>query len=1085
MIRQSGFGACLVRRAFSTILLLLCLGLCYVNAQVTEATILGTVTDSTGAAVPNATVEAKNTATGLSRSLASDTQGRYNLNNLPIGNYDVSASVAGFETLVRKGVTLTVGAQVVVDFALTVGQQQQTVTVEAQVSQVDTTSSAVTSLVDQRQIRELPLNGRNIEQLILLAPGVQQFTTMSTNSFFGRNATYSVAGGRPEGQAFLLDNQDLQNFYGKGIGASGVGTSLGVDGIAEFQTLTNTYGAQFGGSGAAINSVSKSGTNQFHGSAFEFLRNSAMDARNFFDGSSVPPFRRNQFGGSIGGPIKKDKLFFFVNDEGLKQNLTLTKVAQTPDLNNRTISPSVTDPVVRKYIQDTLALYPAPDFPSFFGQGIGKALTTGAQVASENYLLARGDYTLSDKDTVFLRFLNDRASYFDPYPFSAIPVWHEQTLNRNYFATLEERRIISPTIVNSARVSFSRPGTSGETLTSAPGTHYFPLSGSTYIPFTDRQDGNVAIPGLSSLGPNSTTPFVMNVSKYIIGDDVFWTKGAHSLKFGMSVLYNQTNAQNNFSGGLSWTFGNYASFLSGTATLVTGVFPNSIVPGEYFNRDTRSTEYTPYFDDQWKVSSKLTLNLGIRYTFQTNPTERHNQLYGFANPPFFAPPGTPGVFSLPGFSVGIPHLSNVWVNGNPSKFNFDPRVGFAYDPFADHKTSIRGGFGIFHNVIEARTYMPGTWNDPPQIFGQQLNPSYGQAFTSVSPAPIRMSPGLDPNINTTPYAVQWNMNVQHDFSGNVLTVGYVGSSGVHLVNEDDLNPPIPQTINGVQTFSSVQVVNGKPTIVPFPRINPLAGQLLLNQVRGHSKYEALQVSMNRRLSRGLQSQVSYTWSHCQDNGSVSTGQEGSNSGGAGYQNPYNQSAEAGNCAFDVRQTLRVNAVYALPFHGNQLVSGWQISGIFTATAGLPLTVTEFDHIGATDPARPNVVVGCNGGQQIIGTVAKWMNSACYSFPGVGIPGNAGRTNLYGPGLTNFDVSLVKDTRIPKISETFSIQFRAEFFDILNHPNFNVPASSVFTQGACTVATNTCAIGINPAFGTITSTLPNASRQIQLGLRLLF
>jgi hypothetical protein len=313
-------------------------GIPCVDAQ-TNGTILGTVTDASGAAIAGAAVEVKNIETGVVRGVVTNTQGRYNVPELIVGEYEVQASMTGFQTTVRKDITLSVGSQSVVDFSLEVGQQQQTVTVEGQVSQVETTSAALSALIDQRQMRELPLNGRNFEQLIFLAPGVQQYNTSSHTSFFGRAASYSAGGSRPNGQELLLDSQNIQNYFGHGSGASNLGTSLGVEAIAEFQTLTNTYSAQFGGAGVVLNSVSKAGTNTLHGSAYEFLRNSALDARNFFDRflspgetvSQIPPFRKNQFGGSLGGPIKKDKAFFFVNYEGLRQLLGESKVANVPD----------------------------------------------------------------------------------------------------------------------------------------------------------------------------------------------------------------------------------------------------------------------------------------------------------------------------------------------------------------------------------------------------------------------------------------------------------------------------------------------------------------------------------------------------------------------------------------------------------------------------------------------------------------------------------------------------------------------------------------------------------------------------------
>ncbi len=329
------------------------------SAQGTTATILGTVTDASGATIPDAAVQVKNVGTGQTQSVQSDAQGRYRVPDLIVGDYEVQATKAGFATVVHKGITLTVGSQGVVDFSLAVGQTQQTVTVEGQVTQVDTTSSTVASLVSQTQMRELPLNGRNFEQLMQLAPGVQNLTatTPSLNMREGRDASISVAGGRPEGFALLMDDQSLETFYNRGLGSI-TGSSLGVDAIGEFQTLTNTYSAQFGGSGAVMNAVSKSGTNDFHGSGYEFLRNSAMDARNFTDPSTVPAFRRNQYGGTLGGPIKKDKFFFFVNYEGIRFSQGFSQIVTVPLAR---VSTSTIAPIAAE-VNAVLALYPAPQF---------------------------------------------------------------------------------------------------------------------------------------------------------------------------------------------------------------------------------------------------------------------------------------------------------------------------------------------------------------------------------------------------------------------------------------------------------------------------------------------------------------------------------------------------------------------------------------------------------------------------------------------------------------------------------------------------------------------------------------------------
>lgn len=476
-------------------------------AQQTTGTIQGTVLDSSGGAVPAAAVQVKNTGTGQTQATESDVQGRFRVADLAVGDYEVQASKTGFNSVIHRGITLSVGAEQVVDFSLPVGQVTQTVTVEGEVSQVETTSSEISSLVSPAQMRDLPLNGRNFELLMQLAPGVQNYYAGSSsvagsqgaNVRQGRDPAISVAGSRPEGTAFLMDDQSLENFYNRGIGSL-TGTSLGVDAIAEFQMLTNTYGAQFGGNGAVMNSVSRSGSNGFHGSLFEFLRNSGLDARNFNDGATVPSFRRNQYGGTFGGPIKKDKLFFFVNYEGLTYTQGVSSVATVP-VPRTSIS---TNAATAAAVNAILALYPTPTFnikPATASVGgkivdvsTGQATVVGDNTARENYLLGRVDYTFSDKDSFFGRYFIDRQHAV--YPFSgggATGLWGEDDHGHNQFFNMEERHIFSPTKINTLHAGFGRTLVTGAATSSFPALQFFPGSG--------RADGSVTISGgVSSIG---------------------------------------------------------------------------------------------------------------------------------------------------------------------------------------------------------------------------------------------------------------------------------------------------------------------------------------------------------------------------------------------------------------------------------------------------------------------------------------------------------------------------------------------------------------------------------------------------------
>ena len=1003
--------------------------------QATNGIISGAVTDPSGAVLAGATVEVRNTDTGVARTVVTNEQGRYRVPELIVGQYDVQASRMGFQTSVQKGIPLTVGSERVVDFSLPVGQSQQTVTVEAQVAQVDTTSAAVTNLVEAKQVAELPLNGRNYAQLIALAPGVQQTPPGALpNGFYGRGNNYSVSGSRPEGQAFLLDNTNVQDFWNHGPGSAVLGTTLGVEAIAEFSTQTNTYSAQFGGAGAAINAVTKSGGNVFHGSAFDFLRNSAMDARSFLDGAKLPSFRQNQFGGSLGGPIKKDKAFFFFNYEGVRRGQGLTVAAFVPDDNaKKGILPGQAPITIPAGIQQILQNIPSPT--TLIGGGIGQINEVGTQVGNEDYILGRVDYALSAKDSLFTRYVSDRASFTDPFSGSPIPLWPETHHTGNQYATVEERRVVSPAIVNLVRVGFVRTREGSDLTNNLPGFSFYP----------GRKNGTINVAGLSQFGSSIFLPFLIVQNKFSGGDDVYWTHGTHNLKFGADVGRVQSNVNAPGWLGGSFTFNSLAQFLQGTPFLFFGPLP---AQSDGY-RDFREIDANAYVQDEWKVSRRLTLNFGLRYEFVSNPTtNKHplNTITDFAH------------------STGFTRVPNVFKN-NPSLKNFDPRFGFAFDPFDNHKTSIRGGFGIFHNPVSPRTYASAYYFNPPYAFTVQVFPVFPLP-NFIAPQPSQ-SNAVNYDTPTTPYQMQWNFNIQHQvMDATILTVGFVGSRGVHLFYQKDQNPEIPGIgADGHQIFGPTN-----------PRINPAIGPFNGAEPSGNSIYNSLQVNLNRRFQRNIQGQASYTWSHCIDNSSNTYGLEG----GFPLMNPYNASVDRGNCLFDRRHTLILSSLVALPFHGkftgHQVIEGWQLSGILSVHSGAPFTPGDgFDYPGmgaAFVNPRPNLNPGRNWDNIKVGKLNQWFDPTAFSLPPPGELGNAGRDFLIGPPFRNLDFSVLKDTAI---SERSTLQFRAEFFNITNHPNWGLPNAAIFQQAATPR---------NPQAGRIT-TLATPMRQVQLALKIIF
>lgn len=1052
LAKNSGFrNSWLVQ--FGGVFALLLLAAVVCGGQVGTGSIRGLVTDPSGAGVPGAKVTIKNVQTGILTNVVTDTDGRYAVQSLAIGEYQLQVQIQGFKTEQRNNIILQVGEQREINTSLMMGEVSQQVSVKASEVQVETTTATVSGMIDQTQLRDLPLNGRDFEQLIMLAPGVQRVTNGDHGSFFGNSDEYSFAGMRPVDQALGIDGQDVQNFWGRGGGSAVTGTSLGVDSIAEFQVFSSTAGAQFGGSGGGINAATKAGTDAWHGSAYEFFRDSYMDARNYFDPlNGPPPFRRNQFGGTVGGPIKRDKSFFFVNYEGLRQYLGETLISTLPDA---AAIAEVTNP----FVLAALKAQPLPNGPDN-GDGTGQYTAVANQTADESYVVGRWDHTLSSKDSFYARYILDRANLHEPFPLFAnnLGQYPQTSYQHNQFIVLSEQKRLSPTLINQAQFNFARLVQIGNITARIPAFNCNPLNG---------YDCGILVPGISPMGiiTNGAPIYFYVQNKFEPREQLFWVKRGHAFAIGASVERQQTESNTPVQPAGNYFFNSYGynptggpplpnSFLSGDPAQFIGALPGQADS----RRDFRETDATGYIQDDWKVRSNVTLNLGLRYEFESNPIEVHNKLFNFI-------PSAPQL-------VNVPRV----FQSNPSLHNFDPRLGLAWAPFKDNRTAVRVGFGIFHNAYTVRSYGVG-YNFLPPFNQQTVNfplftvPVVFRGTNPNAPPPqAAVHDALGYQICCTPYLIQYNLTVQHQLpAGIIFTVGYLGNQGSHLLAMEELNPPISSGTPQLPQFA--QLVNG--VLVTNPRLNPNIGSMGEIMPDAHSNFNALQLIANKAPTHGLQAQANFTFSHCLDDASGTYAIDT-----AAYvvpPRPYPISYNKGNCGFNRPRVFSLNFVYTLPFHGNRFYQGWEISNILTLDSGDPFTVfDEFDSAGLqgqNSADLPSIAPGRNIGNIMLRNPNQWFDPTAFTLPAPGTIGNEGRNLFLGPTLKQDDIALVKNFKLEK----YTLQFRFEAFNVFNHPNFADPNSGVYLDGAGDV---------DPTSGLITATV-TTSRQLQLAMKFIF
>jgi Carboxypeptidase regulatory-like domain len=1053
-------------------------------AQFGTGSIRGAVTDPTSAFIPGAHVSVKNVQTGVVINLVTNSDGRYEAPTLPIGSYEIQVQAQGFETAVRQNVVLAVGEQREVNVTLAVGQMSQQVAVQESALQVDTSDSMVSGLINQSQMRDLPLNGRNFEQLIALTPGTVPVTNATSSAYIGRSITYSYGGARPVGQEEMIDGQDIQDFWGHGSGAAVLGTSLGVDAIAEFQTYTSTASAQFGGANGGLNAVTRSGTNDLHGSVYYFARNSIFDAAPYFVPSTgKPPFERNQYGGTLGGPIKKNKMFFFGNYEGLRQTLGESSVidvpnqAATTEVQNYlgTLVPGSNQYTAESLVLKSLLAVPAPNASALnLGNGTSQEVTSGNQTGLENYIVGRWDYTVSSKDTIWFRLIYDRATLSEPFAANSVALYPQTAFDHNQFENIGWTRNLSSTLINQAQFNFTRTAQVGNTPTSIPA---FACNSKNVYDCWYSTPGPSNVFGLVT--PNAPIfDYIQN--KFEPRDQVIWVKGSHSISIGGWVVRQQTLTSTPVNPGGNYYFSAWGfnttgaptanSFLTGQPYEFVGALPGFADSARNF----RETDVIGFIQDDWKASKNLTINMGLRYSFATNPYDVSNDLYAFVQP-----------YAADSNYVNVSHA----FQNNPNLKNFDPRLGLAWAPFKDNKTVIRAGAGIIHYLYQPRDYGVGYNFAPPFDQVTVAFPSFSipvqfactAAAAQCTPTQPSIHDALGYNIPTTPYVIQYSGNIQHELRGGIIvSAGIIASESSHLLDMVELNPQINSGTTQNPVFSTEQMVNGAETLVSNPRINPNFGMMGEIMPWAHASYHAVQFQGSKAISHGFQFQTSYTNSRCYDDGSGAYAVDGG--GGVSPLSPYPLSRNNGNCSFDRRNNFTFNGVYELPFHGHRLTEGWQISNLFGFHTGLPFTVVcGFDCLGIGEQNSANYVninPGVNLGSVVQpGNINHYFNTADFNLQTLGTLGNENRFMFYGPSLADDDIALVKNTRI---REHMILQLRAEAFNIANHPNFSNPNTSLYTGPGSP----------NPTAGKITSTISAqgglpSSRQLQFAMRFQF
>lgn len=1031
------------------------LGARSLQAQIAGATLRGVLADPAGVPLPGVQISIKSYGTNLTYSFATDNRGRFTTADLAPGRYLMTATRSGFVSVSRE-VTLAIGERKTVTLRMRPGSG-----VEKAGPAGDSTPTAV--VADKTTVSELPSNGRDWTQAATLQAGVAAVKTQQDagdpNSGRGQRgfgAQLSVSGARPQQNNYILNGITI-NDYANSAPGSVLGLDLGADAVEQFSVMTSSYPADFGrSSGGIVNAITRAGSNQFHGSAYEFLRNSALDARNFFDGA-IPPFRRNQFGAVVGGPIRKDRTFFFLNYEELRQSLGVTHVDSVPSPAARqgilSTGNVTVDPQAGRY----LAFFPLPN-RGLLGVGdTGVFAFSGQQVTPETYVNTRVDHKFNDRDSLSGSWVVDTAQTTQPDAFN-VRINAIET-HRNVFS-LQERHVLNPQSVNFLRLGVNRVVASiGETPTALN-----PLAADTSFGFFPvRTAGIINVLGLTNFtgGLGAASPYAFHWTSFQFYDDFTRTEGTRSLRFGIGIERMRDNMFGVTNPNGSFTFTSLGNFLTNRPFSLDVPLPGAVNP-----RGLRQTVIAAYVQQDWRIASTLNLNLGARYETATVPVEVANRLS-----------------TLRGLSDPVPHLGNPYFS-NPTRANFEPRVGLAWDPFRNGRISVRAGFGIFDvlplpyefellSLFASPFFLAGTPNSLPQ--GSFPSDAIRLAQTSsnlfravyIEPHPARN------------YVNQWNLNLEARLPGSSsLLLGYVGSRGIHQpFRVDDANLVLPAPSPSGYIW---------PNPVGFgTKINPSYGRVNALFWDGDSYYEGLQVQAKAGVGSRLQILASFTWGKSIDTGSSTiAGDQFANS--VSSLPWYDLRRNRGPSDFNIGKSFSAHVTYELSSAGANLgrwyLKHWRLNGTFKVSDGSPFTVViGGDRLGtkSTDPFDvPNAVSGAECSTPVNhGGVRNYLKLQCFAFPATTtLLGNLGRNSVLGPGLENVDASLFKDNFIKRVSETFNVQLRLEVFNVANHANFAPPLNhrTIFDQSGNLVS----------GAGLIDSTT-TPSRQMQIGLKVIW